>query len=263
VGAIAGLLAACGPGSEESSSDSADSATAGTATASGEGSATAGEDGSATAADDGSAGGDADGTADDGTADDASDDGGVCSGWDDTPGLSVALQVVNQSDAPIFLQRNGCGDPISLSGPDGAGPTALSFPDCQFARCADVVSGDCAIACSGRGACQETVVRVDPGAVHERAWEGAIWETTAVAAECVAMDCEADCHQQVEATAGTYVIDISYSPCPNEQAADCECPAGEPVCDVVVDGSAPSPMPGSASVEFAYPDRTTPQIVIR
>ena len=180
------------------------------------------------------------------------------------PPLSIAMGVRNETDAPIFLPRNGCNDPISVRGPDGGGSPTISFPDCELPSCTQLIDGDCSVACAGgSGACFEAVVRVDPGATHVREWNGAVWTETTLPAACVPDDCAAECFQAIAASPGTYTIEAGVGECPNADPAACECPGGESSCDIEAIGDAEIPTPVASSVEFTFPDDVMPTIVVR
>lgn len=197
----------------------------------------------------------------------ASDDGAAVCDEDDVappPPTTITMGVRNDTDAAVFLPRDGCSDPIALRGPGGLGTPVVSFPDCEHPACTQLIDGDCSVSCAGGGgACQETMVRIDPGATHVREWNGAVWAETSLPAACVPDDCGTQCFVAQAAAAGTYTLQTRYGECPNADPAACECPNGEAICDVPVVGDAMPPTPAMVALEFAFPDEAMPTMVIQ
>lgn len=239
----------CGPTSDEDTSDS-------------------------TAQDDASAD---EGTADNGASatglgtgsDEGADETGApsCEDFESASGAMITLGVTNMTGAPTFLHRIGCNDPIGLSAAEGEPSVMLAFPDCEAPNCDDLLAGNCAVACAGGsgGACQQTVIRIDPGVTHTRTWTGSVWNNATVPTECLpaASGCDSQCFQQSPSAPGAFSISVEFSGCPNEDPASCECPNGEDTCEIMVGVGKPSAMPGNVSIDFEYPTETGPTIIIQ
>jgi hypothetical protein len=178
-------------------------------------------------------------------------------------GTEIVMSVRNARDTPIYLDMNGCGPVISLSGPDADAPTPWQFPDCDMPSCDSLVSGDCSVACGGGGgACQPEIVRLFPGGVHSHDWSGSVWAEVTAPAECTAPDCAPDCYQRVPALAGAYTMAARvYDECPLEDQAGCDCEPIEGQCTLVADNI--TVMPTEASATFEYPGQTAPEIVVQ
>jgi hypothetical protein len=195
-----------------------------------------------------------DGTTTDGTT----TEGDVCEDFGQSDadfGPSVTVMIHNTRPDPIYIRtRPYDGEPpFALSNEQGSLLWAPSY-SCSIVTCAQMIEGTCEEACPGC-VCGEAI-GIASGATYEHSWPGALYEQTALPAECNGAGCSpTGCVRPYQAPAGTYTVSSVAFDVVNCDDPPCECSPGEDTC--TIETTNPDAFAGEelqAEAQLSYPD---------
>ncbi len=194
------------------------------------------------------------------TSSTSSSTGGACDGFANAYGPSVPVTITNTSDAPVYLQVDGCNMTVSIGVVDAATQTPIgTLHECW--TCQTALASSCV--CPGPPCFISAGLRLDPGATYETAAGATAYHERQIPLECpISPDCGLSCLQAAPLPEGEYAVRVLASDQVSCDGAVCDCtPGPEGWCWIEADGmlqaatdyAGPFSIPDPAPVAISVP----------